>query len=114
MIAATGTLIRNKGAVSAQQNGTGDYQVIFNQDVTGCSYQGTIGGPTTSRIGGSDVQWEPGMSRYSGYREYAQGAGWKVWVGLPGNPEVRQAPLKPSLPIPAYVPAEQIDVGDVL
>jgi alpha-amylase len=66
------------------------------------------------RIGGSDVQWEPGMSRYSGYREYAQGAGWKVWVGLPGNPEVRQAPLKPSLPIPAYVPAEQIDVGDVL
>jgi alpha-amylase len=66
------------------------------------------------RIGGSDVQWEPGMSRYSGYREYAQGAGWKVWVGLPGNPEIRQAPLTPSLPIPAYVPAEQIDAEDVL
>jgi alpha-amylase len=65
-------------------------------------------------IGGSDAQWEPGMSRYSSYREYAQGAGWKVWVGLPGNPEVRQAPLKPSLPIPAYVPAEQIDAANVL
>ncbi|MGH7264377.1 MAG: alpha-amylase C-terminal beta-sheet domain-containing protein [Candidatus Rokuibacteriota bacterium] len=65
------------------------------------------------RLGGSDVRWEPSMSGYSGYREYAQGAGWKVWVGLPGNPPVRQAPLKPSLPIPTYVPADQISADDV-
>jgi hypothetical protein len=42
----TGTLVRNKGAASAQRNATGQYQVIFNQDVTGCSYQATPGGPT--------------------------------------------------------------------
>jgi hypothetical protein len=39
-----GTLVRNKGAASAQRNATGQYQVIFNQDVTGCSYQVTPGG----------------------------------------------------------------------
>ena len=43
-----GTLVRNKGAASAQRNATGNYQVIFNQDVTGCSYQATPGGPTTA------------------------------------------------------------------
>ena len=65
------------------------------------------------RVGGSDAQWEPSRSSYSGYREYAQGAGWKVWVGLPGNPPFREAPLRPPLPIPAYVEAAQIDAADV-
>ena len=65
------------------------------------------------RIGGSDAQWEPRMSNYRDYREYAQGAGWKVWVAIPGNPPLRQAPLKSSLPIPSYVPAPSIDSADV-
>jgi hypothetical protein len=43
-----GTLIRNKGAASAQRNGTGNYQVIFNQDVTACIYLSSPGGPTTA------------------------------------------------------------------
>jgi hypothetical protein len=43
-----GTLIRNKGAASAQRNATGSYQVVFNQDVTGCIYLSSPGGPTTS------------------------------------------------------------------
>jgi hypothetical protein len=42
-----GTLVRNKGATSAQRNGTGSYQVIFSQDVTGCIYLSSPGGPTT-------------------------------------------------------------------
>jgi len=50
------------------------------------------------RIGGSDARWEPSTSRYGDYREYGQGAGWKVWIGLAGNPQLRQAPLKPALP----------------
>jgi hypothetical protein len=41
-----GTLVRNRGATSAQRNGPGNYQVIFNQSVTGCSYVATPGGPT--------------------------------------------------------------------
>jgi alpha-amylase len=65
------------------------------------------------RLGGSDARWEPGRSGYTGYRPYAEGAGWKVWVGLPGDPPFREAPLKPPLPVPVYLPAEQIDVADV-
>ena len=65
------------------------------------------------RIGGADAQWEPSMSNYAGYREYAEGAGWKVWVGLPGNPPVQEAPRKPALPIPAFVSGADIDAGDV-
>lgn len=42
-----GTLVRNRGAASAQRNAVGTYQVVFNQDVTGCIYQATPGGPTT-------------------------------------------------------------------
>ncbi|TML21758.1 MAG: hypothetical protein E6G28_07590 [Actinobacteria bacterium] len=44
--------MRNKGASSAQKNGTGSYQVVFSQDVTGCSYQATLGGPTTGVFAG--------------------------------------------------------------
>ena len=40
-----GTLVRNRGATSSQRNGTGSYQVIFNQNVTGCVYLATLGGP---------------------------------------------------------------------
>jgi alpha-amylase len=65
------------------------------------------------RIGGSDANWEPSRSNYSGYREYARGAGWKVWVKLPGNPEVRQAGRRGALPVPAYRKAEEIDAADV-
>jgi alpha-amylase len=56
------------------------------------------------RIGGSDNEWHPSMSNYSDYREYAFGAGWKVWVKLPGNPPLRQAPLADALPVPTYQP----------
>jgi alpha-amylase len=61
------------------------------------------------RIGGSDQQWQPSASGYSDYREYAQGAGWKVWVKLPGNPPVQQAPLRGPLPVPEYRTADQIE-----
>jgi hypothetical protein len=44
---ANGTLVRNKGAASAQKNDIGSYQVVFNQNVTGCSYVATPGGPGT-------------------------------------------------------------------
>jgi hypothetical protein len=40
--------VRNKGAASAQRNGTGSYQVIFSQDVTACVYLSSPGGPTTA------------------------------------------------------------------
>ena len=42
-----GTLVRNKGAASAQRNGTGSYQVVFNQDVTGYAYLASSRPPGT-------------------------------------------------------------------
>ena len=66
------------------------------------------------RIGGDDAAWQPFYSAYQSYREYAHGAGWKVWVGLPGNPEFQEAPLRPALPIPAYREPHTIDVPDHL
>jgi alpha-amylase len=64
------------------------------------------------RIGGNDSDWQPSFSDYHDYREYVQGVGWKVWVKLPGNPVVRQAPLKPALPVPDYRQPENIQVPD--
>jgi hypothetical protein len=64
------------------------------------------------RIGGSDMDWQPRDSGYSGYREYAQGSGWKVWVGLPGNPPVQQAPLKAAMTVADYQDPADIVVTD--
>ncbi len=64
------------------------------------------------RIGGSDVEWNPSYSDYHDYREYAGGSGWKVWVGLPGNPPVQQAALNYGLPVPEYREAADIVVED--
>jgi TRAP-type uncharacterized transport system substrate-binding protein len=53
-----GTLIRSKGATSAQKIGTGMYQVVFNSDVTACSYQattGSAGNATTIVVGQANV-----------------------------------------------------------
>jgi len=61
-------------------------------------------------IGGDDSQWQPYFSSYQNYREYAQGAGWKVWVSIPGNPEVQQAPLKKALPVPTYRSPDKIEI----
>jgi alpha-amylase len=66
------------------------------------------------RIGGEDRAWQPFHSGYENYREYAQGAGWKVWVGLPGNPAFQQAPLEAALPVPDYQEPETIEVPDDL
>jgi alpha-amylase len=62
------------------------------------------------RVGGNDDEWNPSHSAYEHYREYARGVGWKVWVKLPGNPAVVQAPLAAAFPIPDYKPANRIDV----
>ena len=65
------------------------------------------------RIGGADTDWQPSSSGYKSYREYAQGTNWKVWIALPGNPPVKQAPLPPALPAPPpYQSGDQIAIPD--
>lgn len=66
------------------------------------------------RIGGDDTRWQPFFSGYENYREYAQGAGWKVWVALPGNPPFQQASLNAALPVPDYREPDSIVVEDEL
>ena len=67
--------------------------------VYGAAVQGTRG-MLYVRLGGSDASWQPAASGYGGFREYGSGQGWKVWVGLPGNPPLQQAPLARALPAP--------------
>ena len=64
------------------------------------------------RIGGGDGDWTPTISGYGDYREYAHGAGWKVWVAIPGKLEVVQAELGKALPVPAFRKPEEITVPD--
>jgi alpha-amylase len=64
------------------------------------------------RIGGSDLDWQPYFSNYHNYRQYAQGMGWQVWISLPGNPPVQNAPLKAALPVPQFREPQQIDIPD--
>jgi alpha-amylase len=62
------------------------------------------------RIGGTDAQWQPSTSGYQDYRDYAHGAGWTVWVGLPGNPDVKQAGPRPAFQVDPYQDAKTISV----
>ena len=65
------------------------------------------------RIGGEDTDWQPALSGANNFREYASGTNWKVWVALPGNPSVRQAPLPKALPAPpTYQSGAQIQIPD--
>lgn len=67
------------------------------------------------RIGGNDEAWTPAHSNYRDYREYARGAGWKVWVGLPGNPPFAFAPQADPFPAPGepHLPAPE-EISDAM
>ncbi len=96
--------IHSGSAVYTQQNAQA--RGVYAAAVTG--YFGVL----YVRIGGSDADWQPSYSDYRDYREYARGSGWNVWVGLPGNPDFQQAPLKTPLPVPEYRGPEEIAVPD--
>jgi hypothetical protein len=50
---STGTLVRGKNVTSVTRTAVGQYQVIFNQDVSNCAYIASIGDPgsTTNASG---------------------------------------------------------------
>jgi hypothetical protein len=52
VVNAVGTLARGSAGTSVAKLSTGTYEVIFNIDVTGCSYQATVGMPATSSTTG--------------------------------------------------------------
>lgn len=81
------------------------------KNVYGAMINGT-NGELYVRVGGSDGDWQPSYSNYRDYREYAAGNGWKVWVKIPGNPEVKQATLPAPLPVPTYKQPQSFTVTD--
>ncbi len=64
------------------------------------------------RVGGNDSDWEPSFSNYANYRDYAHGAGWKVWIALPGNPDAKQADLPAPWPVPTYRDPSSITIKE--
>ena len=46
VVNASGSLARSQGTTSAGHVGTGQYEVIFNQNVTACTYVASVGNPT--------------------------------------------------------------------
>ena len=52
VVNAAGGLVRGSGAVSSVNLGTGTYQVIFNSNMTGCSYIATAGDPGAGAVAG--------------------------------------------------------------
>ena len=95
----------HSGSTLFTQNNAG-YKNVYAARITGSK------GDIYVRIGGADNDWQPSDSSYKDYREYAQGAGWKVWVGLPNNPGFQQAPRRPAFDVPTYKAAESITIPD--
>ena len=48
VVAANGALARKNAATSVAKSGTGEYQVVFDRDVTACAYNATLGSTDTS------------------------------------------------------------------
>ncbi|MBX7268720.1 hypothetical protein KIF24_23655 [Micromonospora sp. Llam7] len=50
VVNSDGVLVRGLGAASANRLSTGMYQVVFDQDVTGASFVGTVGLPGSAGL----------------------------------------------------------------
>ncbi len=116
-----GTDLRNKirALINARKvAGVHAGSVLFTQDNARANgvYAARVDGRNGQlyvRIGGNDSAWQPSHSGYTDYREYAQGAGWKVWVKLPGNSPVQSAPRHGAFPVPDYQPPGQVVVPEL-
>jgi hypothetical protein len=67
VVNSDGTLARDRGAVSAQQLSTGEYEVIFFRNVRDCAYVATIG------ISGSVDSSQPGEITVAGRTDARRG-----------------------------------------
>lgn len=97
--------VKSSSAIHTQKNAqaAGVYAALV---------EGSNGAKLYVRVGGSDASWTPATSGYTDYRDYAHGAGWAVWLHLPGNPPVQQAAAHPGFPVPAFVEAKDIAIPD--
>lgn len=56
---ADGTLARGSGQTGSTKVGTGDYEVDFGRDVTGCFYTVSTGAPSAASVLPGMIQAEP-------------------------------------------------------
>jgi hypothetical protein len=52
VVGAAGNFVRGGGVVSTTRFGVGRYEVVFDEDVSGCAYTATVGDPATGSIAG--------------------------------------------------------------
>ena len=62
VVSGAGALARGRGATSATKTGEGQYQVVFDADVTSCTYFATLGDPA----GGAPPAGEIAVSSTAG------------------------------------------------
>ena len=52
-------LRKSAGVVSADRQSAGQYRVLFNQNVSGCAYQGTLGGNNSGNFTIGEISVNP-------------------------------------------------------
>jgi len=68
VIADTGATVRGRGVSSSSQTGTGQYLVVFDQDVRQCTYYATLGDESASGPGTGQIAVTSAASNVNGVR----------------------------------------------
>ena len=56
---SSGSFARSVGTTSAGRLDVGQYEIVFNKDVSGCGYVGTLGNATTDKPGSGEISVAP-------------------------------------------------------
>lgn len=66
VINPSGSIARSQGTTSAGRVATGAYEVIFNQDVSACNYQATLGNPGSGTAAPGSITVSPRAGNVNG------------------------------------------------
>jgi hypothetical protein len=72
-IAADGTLVGNRGAASSTRAGTGDYRIVFEQDISACAYNATVNSSQNPLPGPIGAQLQGDTNNTVRVRTYGDG-----------------------------------------
>ena len=68
VISSAGVPVRGRGITSAAKTGDGQYQVIFDADVRGCTYFATLGDESASGPGTGQISVTSAAANVNGVR----------------------------------------------
>ncbi len=66
VVNSSGSIARSNGTTSAGRTGTGNYEVIFNRDVSGCGYVASLGNPSAGGIAAGQIGVSPRSGNANG------------------------------------------------